>query len=137
MNALGGGDAKKGLSILNSFTDESEARKWIIGNVASGSLGYNKEKLDKLFDPNTNIGKTNISQLQASEKYSALGSEAATGAKIDQSSKENKNLKEDAANKDRPAINVNNNTTNVQKQSSPSSSAPSDDRPAYMQKTRG
>ena len=78
----------------------------------------------------------------SADKYSAKVAGFAesfnnSGSQIDQASKENKNLKEDAANKDRPAINVNNNTTNVQKQSSPSSSAPSDDRPAYMQKTRG
>ena len=136
MNSLGKGDPKKGLDALNSLTDEN-ALKVVIANVARGYAGADMDKINKMFDPKEKLGSTTASQLEAASKYMSLGSNATSGEQIDQASKENKNLKEDAANKDRPAINVNNNTTNVQKQSSPSSSAPSDDRPAYMQKTRG
>jgi len=94
MNTIGAGDAKKGLAILNSFTDENEARKWIIANVASGSVGFNKQRLDKLFDPNTDIGKTTISQLEASNKYSSLGSTAASEA-LNNKSVENADMRKD------------------------------------------
>jgi len=93
MNALGGGNSQKGLSVLNSFTDDKEALKWIIGNVASGSLGTDKNKLNKLFDPNTNIGKTTQSQLEEAQKYSNLSSEATSGEKLNQSSIENADAK--------------------------------------------
>jgi outer membrane biosynthesis protein TonB len=117
MTTIGSGDPKKGLAILNSFTDENEARKWIIANVASGSVGFNQQRLDKLFDPNTNIGKTTISQLEASNKYSSLGSTAASEA-LNNMSVENADMKKQAANQPGPTISpiVNqNNITNRQR----------------------
>jgi predicted chitinase len=115
---------KKGTGGKLDFQSQSEANR-----AVTQAIGGKKLNLD------VGVG---AKILQTVNEYStALDNVSNAGSQIDQSSKENKNLKEDAANKDRPAINVNNNTTNVQKQSSPSSSAPSDDRPAYMQKTRG
>ena len=124
MNTIGSGDVKKGLAILNSFTDENEARKWIIGNVASGSLGFDKKRLDKLFDPNTDIGKTTISQLKASNEYSSLGSTAAAEA-LNNRSIENADIKKDmsqGSSAGSPVIIQNNNTTqakNVTHRSAP------------------
>jgi predicted chitinase len=113
MNSIGSGDPKKGLAILNSFTDENEARKWIIANVASGSVGYNKQRLDKLFDSNTNIGKTTISQFEASNKFSSLGSTAASEA-LNNKSVENADMRKDMSQGSAggsPVIIQNNNTT--------------------------
>jgi hypothetical protein len=110
MNALGGGNSKKGLDVLNSFTSEQEALKWIIGNVASGSLGTDKQKLDKLFDPTTNIGKTTQSQLEKAQTYSSLGAEAASGEKLNSSSIENADAKKQS--KGQTTV-IQDNSTNV------------------------
>jgi hypothetical protein len=123
MNSIGSGDPKKGLAILNSFTDENEARKWIIANVASGSVGYNKQRLDKLFDSNTNIGKTTISQLEASNKYSSLGSTAASEA-LNNKSVENADMKKDMSQGSGATVGIvnQNNITNIQRNISPPNS---------------
>jgi GH24 family phage-related lysozyme (muramidase) len=57
------------------------------------------------------------------------------GDKIDSSSKTNSDLKQQQA-KDKAPIVVNNNTTTTQNQTPASTSAPVDDRPAYMKKIR-
>lgn len=138
MNSLGRGDSKKGLAALNALTDEKEALKMVIANVARGGAGSDKEKIDKMFDPSTNLGKTTASQLEAAGKYSQLGSDAASGDKINSASTENKNLKADAAaNQDKPAITVNNNKTSTTSSSSSGTSGESDDTNAYQRKLKG
>jgi hypothetical protein len=138
MNSLGRGDSKKGLAALNALTDEKEALKMVIANVARGGAGSDKEKIDKMFDPSTNLGKTTASQLEAAGKYSQLGSDAASGDKINSASTENKNLKADAsANQDKPAITVNNNKTTTTGSPSSGSSGGSDDTNAYQRKLKG
>lgn len=136
MNSLGRGDSKKGLEALNNFTDEQEALKVVIANVASGGIGTDKQRIDKIFDPNTNIGKTTASQLQAAQKYSTLGSDAASGKKIDDASKENKDLKQTAS-KDANAQTLNNTTNIKQQASSPPPQKSGDDRNAYLKKAQG
>ena len=136
MNSIGLGDSKKGLAALNGLTDEKEALKMVIANVARGNAGSDKNKIDKMFDPSTNLGKTTASQLEAASKYTQLGSDAANGNKIDQASKENKDLKE-ALNKDK-ATNTLNNTTNI-KQTTDGSKAKTeqpDDTNPYLKKAR-
>jgi len=65
----------------------------------------------------------------------SVASDVTTGTQIDRASTENKILKEQAP-KDKPAIIVNNSTTTTQSQTPASTSAPVDDRPAYMKKIR-
>ena len=123
MDSLGRGDSKKGLESLNSFENDKDALKVVIANVASGNIGTDKQRIDKLFNPDTNLGKTTASQLEAAGKYSNLGT----------ASVENKDLKQSM---DKPPIQTTNNTmVNV-----PSSTTiqPSvnkdDDRPPILNK---
>jgi hypothetical protein len=134
MNSIGRGNSKKGLEELNKLKDDKEALKLVIANVASGNAGSDKDKIDKMFDPNTNMGKTTASQLEAAGKYTQLGSEAATGAKIDQSSSANRDMKADANTQQPAPVNVNNTYEN--KKSSPSSGGGggSDDTNPYERK---
>ena len=134
MNSLGRGDSKKGLAALNALSDEKEALKVVIANVARGFAGSDKDKIDKMFDPSSNLGKTTASQLEAASKYSQLGSDAASGKQIDQSSKENKDLKE-SLNKDKPKQStVNNTTVTSENKETKQSSESVDDRPAHLKK---
>jgi len=105
MNSLGRGDSKKGLAALNALSDEKESLKVVIANVARGFAGSDKDKIDKMFDPSSNLGKTTASQLEAASKYSQLGSDAASGKQIDQASKENKNLKDSSAPQNKTIVN--------------------------------
>jgi len=127
--------------LLNTAEIAAKSIPWFFLNYKKNLTKGDPKSLEDISLVNRAVGFSDPTK-EKGKKRAELASEIESmnlnsGSQIDQSSKENKNLKEDAANKDRPAINVNNNTTNVQKQSSPSSSAPSDDRPAYMQKTRG
>ena len=127
--------------LLNTAEIAAKSIPWFFLNYKKNLTKCAPKSLEDISLVNRAVGFSDPTK-EKGKKRAELASEIESmnlnsGSQIDQSSKENKNLKEDAANKDRPAINVNNNTTNVQKQSSPSSSAPSDDRPAYMQKTRG
>ena len=105
MYSVGKGNSKKGLEALNNLTDEKEALKLVIANVARGFAGSDKNAIDKMFDPNTKIGQTTISQLDAASKYTQLGSDAASGTQLDQSSKENKDLKASTPNKSQTIVN--------------------------------
>jgi len=137
MNSLGRGDSKKGLAALNALSDEKESLKVVIANVARGFAGSDKDKIDKMFDPSSNLGKTTASQLEAASKYSQLGSDAASGKQIDQASKENKDLKQTT--NDKPAPSVVNNLNVDSKNSSSSREKPKeeDDRPAFLKKAKG
>ena len=109
----------------------------VISNVASGFAGSDKNKIDKMFDPNTNLGKTTASQLEAAKQYTQLGSDAASGTQLDQSSKQNKDLKQTTNDKPAPSV-VNN--LNVDSKNSPSSREKpkeEDDRPAFLKKAKG
>ena len=134
MNSLGRGDSKKGLAALNALSDEKEALKVVIANVARGFAGSDKDKIDKMFDPSSNLGKTTASQLEAASKYSQLGSDAASGKQIDQASKENKDLKE-SLNKDKPKQTTTNNTAvTAENKETKQSTETVDDRPAHLKK---
>jgi GH24 family phage-related lysozyme (muramidase) len=61
----------------------------------------------------------------------------AAGGKIEQASKENRDLKADAANQESPPTRINNNTYNTQQASSPSGGGSSDDTNPYTRKQRG
>ena len=133
MNSVGRGDSKKGLAALNGLTDEQEALKMVIANVARGGAGADKEKIDKMFDTSTNLGKTTASQLEAASKYTQLGSDAASGKKIDESSKENADLKE-KLNKDKSAQTTNNTTTTNNQTNNVKPEQKVDDRPPHVRK---
>jgi hypothetical protein len=133
MNSIGRGDSKKGLAALNGLTDDKEALKVVIANVARGGAGADKEKIDKMFDPSTNLGKTTASQLEAASKYTQLGSDAASGNKVDESSKENADLKE-KLNKDKSAQTTNNTTTTNNQTNNVKPEQKVDDRPPHVRK---
>ena len=85
---------------------------------------------------NATVGSADIkSREQRKSLAAAYVSELNSGTQIDRASTENKNLKEQTT-KDKPSIIVNNNTTTTQNQTPASTSAPVDDRPAYMKKIR-
>jgi hypothetical protein len=107
MIALGKGDPKKGLSILNSFTDEEEARKWIVANVAAGRTGFDIAIRNKvLSDP------TGRSQLEKATENASLGSTAASEA-LNKLSTENADMRKSMAQGSGApqVLQVNNNST--------------------------
>lgn len=114
MNSIGRGNSKKGLEELNKLKDDKEALKLVIANVASGGAGYDKDKIDKMFDPNTKMGKTTASQLEAAGKYTQLGLDAASGTQIDQASQQNTQMRSELNNQSGGSTTLNNTTINGQ-----------------------
>ena len=99
----------------------------------------NIEDYDNIDKVNEVVGSADTkSREQRKSLAAAYANELNSGSQIDQSSKENKDLKSDMANKDKAPIIVNNNTTNTQKNSNaPTNKQTIDDRSAYQKKAQG
>ena len=138
--SLGKNNYKKGIEILNSFKDKTEALKFITANIAAGGTGLNANA--KVFEKEHY--KIN---LQKAEKFESSVSAAlanaspaqipkSTGDAIDSTSTQNSAAKADA--KDTQSS-VTNNYSNQSQQDSKSQTTDSkkeDDRPAYQKKVK-
>jgi len=129
MTMGGKGGPKKGFEIMNSFQDPDTALKSTLRAVAG--YGHKEEEFNK-------EGSHLHEQYRKASQYMNIDSSGSTGSKIDQASKENKDLKE-SLNKDKPAIiqNVNNSSTTQTNSQSPSTQPKVDDRPAPIKKAQG
>ena len=114
------GSGKKGLE----FSNQEEANR-----AVTQSIGGSKLNLDQ------GIGAELLTKVNKySTNYSEVGSNTNTGNQIDQSSQQNKDLK-DQASRDKAAVNVVNQSTNVQQGSqTPAPQQKVDDRPVWYKK---
>ena len=120
-----------GLKKLNEFTDQQTANR-----VITQAVGGKRLNLDK------GIGAEILSKV---DEYSAAlggnvatgsGENVATGSKIDQASKENKELKKPTDDRSAPTV-INNNTNTQQNSTNKPKLQKEDDRSAYQKKTQG
>jgi len=114
------GSGKKGLE----FSNQEEANR-----AVTQSIGGSKLNLDQ------GIGAELLTKVNKySTNYSEVGSNTNTGNQIDQSSQQNKDLK-DQASRDKAAVNVVNQSTNVQQgNQTPAPQQKVDDRPVWYKK---
>jgi predicted chitinase len=114
---------KKGVgNKINDFTDQQTANR-----AVTQAIGGAKLNLD------VGVGAKILSKVD--EYSAALDGNISTGSKIDQASKENKDLKQ-SLNNDRPKQTIVNNTSvsAEKKETSTTSNQSVDDRPAYLRK---
>jgi predicted chitinase len=116
---------KKGLEILNSVKTPNEALHLVLRAVAG--LGHKESEFNEK-------GSHLSQQLAGAEKHLELATEATSGAQVDQSSTENKDLKDQAARDKAVPTNTNNQTTNVQPPNQSSTQPKTDDRPVWWKK---
>lgn len=126
--------------LLNTPEIAAKSIPWFFLNYKRNLTKGDPKNLEDISLVNRAVGFSDPTK-EKGKKRAELASEIESmdlnsGSQIDRASTENKNLKEDAVQKDKSPIIVNNNTTTSQKQSPSSKSAPADDRPAYMQKVQ-
>ena len=125
MTMGGKGGPKKGFEIMNSFQDPDTALKSTLRAVAG--YGHKEEEFNK-------EGSHLHEQYRKASQYMNIDSSGSTGSKIDEASKENKDLKE-SLNKDKPKQStVNNTTVSAENKETKQSTETVDDRPAHLKK---
>jgi len=106
---------------INDFTDQQTANR-----AVTQAIGGAKLNLD------VGVGAKILSKVD--EYSAALDGNVSTGSRLDQSSKENKDLKE-SMNKDKPKQSIVNNTTvSAENKETKQSTETVDDRPAHLKK---
>jgi putative chitinase len=129
--------------LLNGPEIAAKSIPWFFLNYKKNLTKGDPKSLEDIGLVNKAVGFADDKVGSKAKKRAELASEIQSmdlnsGSQIDQSSKENKDLKADMANKDKAPIIVNNNTTNTQKNSNASTNKQTiDDRNAYQKKAQG